>query len=685
MNTIKKIYQYAEPNLSSVGWMGFIGFPVYYYIWTYLFPQPYESLWLRATGAILCLGLALRSFVPIKIKKYLPYYYYFTMGFCLPFFFSYMMIMNSYNNVWVMSFTASICLHILLIHETKSLIMQTTISIAIAYFTADYMIGNELKYFIDWMYVPIFLFVYFFGNVFYFRNQVSHETKVSIAKSFGAGIAHEMRNPLSAIKSSLEIIQSVFNESHPSQSVPAYTIEQHNVQMVNDMICDMHNIVDSANETINLLLTSIDQNRIPTSTFKMYSVDEITRHAIHSFSYKNPVDRLAVTVTTNNDFRFLGSDILLKYAFYNLLKNAFYYQNNENFRIDISIRSQKKCNQITVRDNGSGIDPQHLQDIFKDFYTHGKHGGYGLGLPFCRRIMEAVGGKIECSSVLGEWTEFTLSFPKEFSPEMKKLKEELIHSKSLLYIGNESAVCHRLKKQAQQMGFSIETVTLPEAIERNEYEFEFDMVMIDLDQIDQRWDYLTVLESLLHFSEARLHYLYNSKNHYPINIERYLSVYPLEVSQIIQDSTVTLYQLFFELDEKIEADKNVIPLRRERVEKYILIVDDNHSVRNLTAMLLEKQGYHVLQASNGQEALGTIETHTVDLILMDIEMPVLDGIETTSTIRSSQKPYRHIPILGHTGDSNTPTLKRIQDSGMNDYIIKPADTENLLGKLANWI
>ncbi|WP_245609145.1 hybrid sensor histidine kinase/response regulator [Vibrio rhizosphaerae] len=494
-----------------------------------------------------------------------------------------------------------------------------------------------------------------------------------------------MRNPLSAIKSSVGLIQSLLHTKHPTDSVPHYNIEQHDYQMVNELLNDMHNTVDSANETINLLLTSIDQNRIPTSTFKMYSASDIAQHAIHSFSYKNPLDRLAINIQIENDFRFLGSDILLKYAFYNLFKNAFYYQNNEIFRINICMTRQGKWNQITVKDNGVGIAKENLQDIFKDFYTHGKHGGYGLGLPFCRRIMEAFGGRIECTSSVGQWTEFTLSFPTESSTEMRKLKEELVIEKSLLYIGTMDHVLLQLKKQAQQMGFHLEAVTLTEALKRKEFEFEFDVIMVDLNQIDRQWDLLTVLESQLHFSEAQINYIYDASGQYPIHVERHLSVYPLEREPLLDDSSSILYQLFFEPAEEIEADRNVIPFKQERTEKCILIVDDNHSVRNLTAILLEKQGYHVLQASNGQEALGTMEAHEVDLILMDIEMPVLDGIETTSTIRSSQKPYRHIPILGHTGDTNTPTLKRIRNSGMNDYIIKPADTDNLLDKLANWI
>ncbi|ASA57378.1 hybrid sensor histidine kinase/response regulator [Vibrio gazogenes] len=685
MSAIKKIYQHIEPNLTFISSMGVIGFPLYYYIWSTLYPQPYETLGLRLFCSVLFIPLVFRKYLHPSLVRYLPHYYLVTVGISLPFFFGYMLIMNNWSTIWVMSLLASIFLHILVIYETKIMLFQATISFTFAYTAAYYVNGHQTAASIEWSYIPIFLFVYIYGSIFYVKGKNVHEAKISIAKSFGAGIAHEMRNPLSAIRSSVELLQSLLHTKHPTDSVPHYMIEQHDYQMVNELLNNMNSTVDSANETINLLLTSIDQNRIPTSTFKIYTVSDIAQHAIQSFSYKNPLDRLAVNIHIEDDFRFLGSDVLLKYAFYNLFKNAFYYQNNENFHIEVSISTQENWNQITVKDNGAGIAKEHLQDIFKDFYTHGKNGGYGLGLPFCRRIMEAFGGKIECASVLGRWTEFTLLFPSESSPAMRKLKEELVNAKSLLYVGNESDVRLRLKKQAQQMGFHIETTTLTEAIKRKEYDFEFDLIMVDLNQINRQWDLLSVLESQLHFSEAQIHYIYDADSQYPIHIERHLSVYPLERSYLLDQSAPILYHLFFERPERIETDRNVIPLKQERSEKCILIVDDNHSIRNLTAILLEKQGYHVIQASNGQEALETMETHEVDLILMDIEMPILDGIETTSTIRRSQKPYRHIPILGHTGDTNTPTLKRIRNSGMNDYIIKPADTDNLLDKLADWI
>ena len=120
MDAIRKVYQYAEPNLTLVGWMGFVGFPVYYIVWELMFPQPYENLPLRVFCSTLFFGIIYRHRFPFRWRKYLPAYYQVVTTICLPGFFFYMLLMNSWSNVWVMSFMAAIFLHILLVHSHQS-------------------------------------------------------------------------------------------------------------------------------------------------------------------------------------------------------------------------------------------------------------------------------------------------------------------------------------------------------------------------------------------------------------------------------------------------------------------------------------------------------------------------------------------------------------------------------------
>ncbi len=155
MEVIKKIYKYSEPNLTLVGWMGFVGFPFYYYVWCYIFPQTYESLWLRIVGAILFSGIAFRKYFPKSLQKYIPAYYLVTVGLCLPFFFSYMMFMNNWSTVWTMSFMASIFLHILLVHDTRVMAAQAILCIAAAYLLAYVLNSSAPSVYVVWEYIPI--------------------------------------------------------------------------------------------------------------------------------------------------------------------------------------------------------------------------------------------------------------------------------------------------------------------------------------------------------------------------------------------------------------------------------------------------------------------------------------------------------------------------------------------------
>ncbi|WP_217522920.1 ATP-binding response regulator [Vibrio metschnikovii] len=682
MDAVKKIYQYAEPNLTLVGWMGFIGFPIYYYVWTYLFPQGYESFWLRGFCSLLFAGIAFRHSFPKALQRYLPYYYLLSIGFCLPFFFSFMMLMNDWSTVWAMSFMASIFLHILLVHETKVMLPQAIISVLLAYFSVYVVVDAAPSQMISWTYVPIFIFTYVFGNLFYFRNQVSHESKASLAKSFGAGIAHEMRNPLSALKSSLDVVRTLVPSPHSGQAT--HIINQQDLQQLHEILNDADEVIHSGNETIDLLLTSIDQHRVSTSTFRKLSAATVVENAIHSFAYKRAVDRAAVSLTVNQDFDFFGSDTLLKFALYNLLKNAFYYQSSEVFTINIELNRVDEQNVITVKDNGIGIEAEQLEEIFKDFYTFGKHNSYGLGLPFCRKVMHSFGGEIICHSVFGEWTQFTLQFPDVESERIKQIKHDLLKSKSILLIGEPSLLSRYLNEQAFYLGFTLHMLTLSQAMQKEAYEFEFDLIFIDLAPFETQWDKLSLLEGQLHFTEARISYIYDQSKRYPINISRYLTIYPIEIRHLLKDSIGTIEKLLFSIDE-LEVERGNIPQREVNYQRSILLVDDNDSLRTFSAILLEKQGYDVYQAHDGQQALEILKKHTMDLILMDVEMPVIDGLQATNIIRSSMAEYRKTPIIGYTGDNSSETINRLYRAGMNDYIVKPADKDKLLNKVADWL
>ncbi|EGQ8059185.1 response regulator [Vibrio parahaemolyticus] len=682
MDSIRKVYEYAEPNLTLVGWMGFIGFPLYYFVWDFMFPQSYENLPLRLFCSALFFGIIFRNRLSSSWRKYVHVYYQITITTCLPFFFFYMLLMNDWSNVWVMSFMSAIFLHILLVHVTRVMFAQTFAGIGLATFFAWIAKGFHLDITMDWTHVPIFLFIYVFGNMFYFRNQVEHEAKVSLAKSFGAGIAHEMRNPLSGLCTSIDVIQSVLPNKKAMGEKDQYVMSGEDVTLLREVSEDAMNIIHSGNETIDLLLTSIDENRVSRSSFKRYSAQSVVERAIESFSYKRSTDRFAISFDARSEFDFLGSDTLLKYVMYNLFKNAFHHRSSDEFHIHVSMQSNDTANQIVVTDNGSGIAPDVIRHIFQDFYTTGKSGSYGLGLPFCKKVMRSFGGNIKCISQPGEWSQFTLTFPPITSDTVTEIKDELTKMKSILLVSNQDIIVQKMADISRFMGFDVTVLDVKSVFKKKEYEFEFDLIFVDVESLDVLENQLDRIESLLSFTEARVVYLFEHKpaqrakkaGHDPIWVETqaWLLNTKATIERLLYDSTY------------ISSTLPSAPLDKS-IKRTIMVVDDNESLRKFTAMLLEKQGFEVVQKEDGQQALDTLEKENIDLILMDIEMPIMDGVEASRRIRNSEKPYATVPIIAHTGDSSPVTLDKIGSSGMSDFIVKPADKNRLFDKIANWI
>ncbi|MCX8785634.1 ATP-binding response regulator [Vibrio parahaemolyticus] len=682
MDSIRKVYEYAEPNLTLVGWMGFIGFPLYYFVWDFMFPQSYENLPLRLFCSALFFGIIFRNRLSSSWRKYVHVYYQITITTCLPFFFFYMLLMNDWSNVWVMSFMSAIFLHILLVHVTRVMFAQTFAGIGLATFFAWIAKGFHLDITMDWTHVPIFLFIYVFGNMFYFRNQIEHEAKVSLAKSFGAGIAHEMRNPLSGLCTSIDVIQSVLPNKKAMGEKDQYVMSGEDVTLLREVSEDAMNIIHSGNETIDLLLTSIDENRVSRSSFKRYSAQSVVEKAIESFSYKRSTDRFAISFDARSEFDFLGSDTLLKYVMYNLFKNAFHHRSSDEFHIHVSMQSNDTANQIVVTDNGSGIAPDVIRHIFQDFYTTGKSGSYGLGLPFCKKVMRSFGGNIKCISQPGEWSQFTLTFPPITSDTVTEIKDELTKMKSILLVSNQDIIVQKMADISRFMGFDVTVLDVKSVFKKKEYEFEFDLIFVDVESLDVLENQLDRIELLLSFTEARVVYLFEHKpaqrakkaGHAPIWVETqaWLLNTKATIERLLYDSTY------------ISSTLPSAPLDKS-IKRTILVVDDNESLRKFTAMLLEKQGFEVVQKEDGQQALDTLEKENIDLILMDIEMPIMDGVEASRRIRNSEKPYASVPIIAHTGDSSPVTLDKIGSSGMSDFIVKPADKNRLFDKIANWI
>ncbi|WP_170107699.1 ATP-binding response regulator [Photobacterium lipolyticum] len=678
----KEIYKYAEPNLLLVGLFGVLGFPAYYILWQYVFPQAYENLPLRIFCSVLFIPFIIKDYMPSRFKKYQHLYFLIAVSICLPYFFCFMMLKNDWSVVWMMSFLASIFLSILLVYDWLVILIASVFSFVCAFVSVFLLDGYAAHFHFEWPYIVVFVFAYMGGIVFNYRNQVEHEGRILFARTFSAAIAHEMRNPLGSVYSSIEVVNELLPKKGRHNANSEHVISEANLIKIGEIIKDSLAVIDGGNETINLLLSSINNQEISNKTFKRYSIRHVIELTLKSYGYKKPADKKLVRFDYEKDSDFLGSDVLLRYVIFNLLKNALYYKSKKGFSLSISLLVEENCNIIRVRDTGVGIAKKDQEHIFDEFYTSGKKGSSGLGLPFCKKVITAFGGEIACRSKLAEWTEFSIILPKYNSEKTARLKSDLLATKKMLYVGTKSDIYSTLQGHAFYRGYHFTSAKGDAFVDMDESELAVDVIVVDLECIAKNAESFELIENKLQMLKARIVYLYSRIMPNEVRFNRMIPFELLDKQANRYYLINKLDQLFFEPVEEYKTDV----LSAVNNKQKIMIVDDNVSLRTYSGLLLEKQGYEVVHAENGCVALDYLENDRFDMILMDLEMPYMGGIETAKQIRSDErfKEQNQVPIICFTGNMSEEVIKDITDSGMNDYLLKPTSKEHLLSKVASW-
>ncbi|KJG24491.1 hybrid sensor histidine kinase/response regulator [Photobacterium angustum] len=670
-NRINNVYRYFEPNLIIIGYLGCIGFPLYFFVWHYLFPQPYENFLLRLFCGTLFIPFILKDHLPYWFLRYKAIHFIATITIGLPFFFSYMLIMNDWSIPWIMSFMAALFLSILLIYDAYIISAISIIGITMgAFFSYGFHPINSENF--HWGYIAVISFSYVTGIASHYRNHIHYEDQLLFARSFSAGIAHEMRNPFSSLYSSMELMLDILRQKSDNK--------EGNVNELESIIRSNMTVINNSNETINLLLSSINEHAISKNTFQEYSIVNIIKSSVESFGYQSSKDRNLVSVEFNKDTNYFGSDILFRYVIFNIMKNAFYYKEKSNFNININVDINTNNNVIKIRDTGIGIPKNNLDAIFDDFFTHGKKNSSGLGLPFCKKVITAFGGVISCQSKLGEWTEFTIILPKSDSKSVNKLKYELMSKKRLLYIGDNNSDVFELQKNSFSHGYNFNTVSPFKLID---IPFDqVDMIIINLDSYSEHDYYFSKLQDKLALLTTKVLYLHRTPKALNLILNEKINYKLVNASKIENDFTDHICRFFF-----IHFNNQKNTPRSTTDTKSILLVDDNMSLRMYTGILLQRSGFHVIHAENGVNALKNLELSQVDLIMMDLEMPLMGGLETTKQIRSNKRyeSHKNTPIICFSASLDEKQQQDLSKVGMNGFIFKPATKEQIFSSIERFI
>lgn len=687
------ILEQAEPNLPVIGLFATIGYPIFYIVWKEILPQPYENLLLRLIEAVISLPWLFYPSLPKKLKDLFPAYFALSLPILLPFFFYFMLLKNEWSLAWAMSSMGGLLILILIVYDWLLICIISTLGFAMAYGAVLYLDGHVSYAQFQWDYIPTYFFALFGGIIASHRKQSAHTSKITLLKSLSGSIAHEMRNPLNSITNAIASVHAKLPEKPQDDiSSESYFISHSSLVSIHHVIEESSSTLNRANKIIDSILTSMQGGEVGTKGFIRLRGFEAINDAVNSYSFSDPEERKLITVNKIQNFDFFGDRDLFSYVLFNLLKNALYYKNKPDFSIEISSDAIPAANIIRVRDSGPGIPKSKREQIFDNFYSSNKKGGNGLGLSFCRRVIQSFGGSIVCNSKEGEWTEFTITLPKYDSKRIQEIKSKILGGKRILvtddHISNRLILSKYLTEMSCQYDLAENGKQALGLLSENRYDLifmDFEMPLMNGDMVVKFIRSAQGIDPALAF-----HYIQTpiiGITSLPENEanERGLSCGMNEVlAKPLKRADIkrVTEKYFFSESVFIKNDQDEI-INGKR----ILLVDDNTTSRKFMSMVLRHYGCIVKQAIHGKEALDALEQEDYDLVIMDVEMPVMNGIEATKAIRKGDyftrfSAFSTLPIIGLTGNTDNTSVQNMKEAGMNYHLGKPVFKDDLLSTIA---
>ena len=416
---------------------------------------------------------------------------------------------------------------------------------------------------------------------------------------------------------------------------------------------------------------------------------------------------LLIRLPKNLPAQFIGDPLRLKQVLTNLGNNAVKFTESGEVTLDVQVRShkgQQMSLEFTVRDTGIGMSAEQQARVFEEFQqadssTTRRFGGTGLGLAISRRLCELMGGELSVESTEGKGSAFSFTLPLQIAHEQPLVSRDIpasLANARILLVDDNASAREVIGDMVQNLGFQVRVVSSGlQAIEeinlRLEEKSPYSLVLMDwsmagmdgietIRQVQQRLPSTDAPQFIIvtAYGQEEVHRLAQMEN-----IE-YHSVLqkPLTPSGLLE---ALLAALNFQTDiyqpkRKSNAPKQVAALTGKRV----LLVEDNALNQELATELLQQQQIDVTLAHNGAEAVTLVQQQAFDLVLMDIQMPVMDGYEATHAIRQTH-PADTLPIIAMTANVMQADIDRAKASGMNDHLGKPINVGELVTTLSRYL
>lgn len=513
------------------------------------------------------------------------------------------------------------------------------------------------------------------------------------AKShFIAKMSHEIRTPLNGIIGL-------------SQLLGKTPLSEHQKDYLTNITSSSHTLLGIINDVLDFSKVEAGKLEVERTSFNL---DELLKElsSICSVLSKSQPIELIFSTPAELPRRLLGDPLRLKQVLLNLCSNAIKFTRAGYVMLHIELVPQTSSEEMMLRfsveDSGIGISADRLSYIFEPFSqadgsTSREYGGTGLGLPISQHLITLMGGVLQAESIMGSGSRFTFALPFQIIEQDDPDEWDIGEGNEpygVLVVEDHPLMRNSLQDILESIALIVTTVPSWDSLfkrlgGKEEGADEFHCLVLDMESDDmyglETWD---TLLALIHRDRTRLICLTSSMG------KEELLTLPEEIRPdavlVKPISRLELYQtleyLFHPMHESRVTEQGSMPNPSATVEEWghILLVEDNEINQQVAMELLEERGYRVTLTTNGQEALDKLEKGEFALVLMDIHMPVMDGVEATKLLRLNPK-FREIPVIGLTAN----VVKQDQEAyvrvGMNDVISKPLDVKLLFRVIHKWM
>lgn len=442
-----------------------------------------------------------------------------------------------------------------------------------------------------------------------------------------------------------------------------------------------------------------------------FLLEDVLNNAVTIIGMKASEKRLEFLVDTAPDVpkSLRGDALRLGQVLINLGNNAVKFTDAGEviIRTRLTSRSDEGDEEritlsFSVIDTGIGMTREEQEKIFRPFSQADtsvtrKYGGTGLGLAICRRLVEMMGGEMSVASERGKGSEF--SFTAVFGAGQqthKRYVETASELKGLriLVVDDSASARHILQRMLESMGFDVAAeATAEEAIavvKDAEEERPFDLILMDwrLPGMDGAEAALYIRQNLELNKVPKIiivtAYSYEDvkKRAEKIGVDGFL-LKPISPS-VLLDTIMVMFGKDIALSQRAASGSAVQADLHHVRGASVLLVEDNELNRQVAQELLQGAGLVVTTAVNGLEAVDQIKSASFDLVLMDVQMPVMDGYEATRIIRRHTE-MKQPPIVAMTAYALSKDREECLKAGMDDYVSKPINPGELYAALIKWI